>query len=249
MSADLSTAPALLAFDTAIDVVHVGLTVRHGVWSVSIPGQAKSSETLLPAIHDLLAQAGIELSQLDAIGFGRGPGAFTGLRTACAVAQGMALGLDVPLIAIDTLGAVAQDALQSGAQGRIWAVQDARMGQLYAAAYEVGATGLSLHSVEGPFLWTPDQLVAHLTPAVARDKGLHLAGNALGAYPEELASLNVKKWPQACPSGTALVALSVRQWHEGATLDPAMALPLYVRDKVAQTTAERMAAKAQPEAR
>ena len=125
----------LIAFDTATERMTIAL--RHGdrVFQHEGEGGSRASATLLPEILGLLAEAGIGVADLDAIAFGRGPGAFTGLRTACAVAQGLALGATKPVLPVDTLLAVAEDARRGAADVRIWALLDARMEQIYAAEY------------------------------------------------------------------------------------------------------------------
>ena len=184
---------------------------------------------------------------VQALAFGQGPGAFTGLRTACATVQGLALGLERPVIAIDTLMAVVEDARQAGSvslDAPIWALQDARMGELYAARYR-WADG---H-------WAVDQ-AAQLWPlAHPLGQGLQAApaqwaGHAVQADPDTLAPLldtrcsGTGEDGVAAPRGAALIALARAAWARGDTLDAALALPRYVRDKVAQTTAERQAARA-----
>ena len=132
----LSPLTSCLAFDTATEHLSIALQVHGRVWSHEGPGGAQASVTLIPAILDLLAQAGVALRDLDAIAFGRGPGAFTGLRTACSVAQGLAFGADLPVLPIDTLLAVAEDARRMrGAPpiDDVWVAMDARMGEIYAA--------------------------------------------------------------------------------------------------------------------
>ena len=148
-----------LAFDTATEHLSIALQVHGRVWSHEGPGGAQASTTLIPAIFDLLAQAGIGLRDLDAIAFGRGPGAFTGLRTACSVAQGLAFGADLPVLPIDTLLAVADDARQTrGAPAHDdgWVAMDARMGEIYAAHAVFGAEGWQLPTP--PLLCTPQAL-------------------------------------------------------------------------------------------
>ena len=102
--------PRLLAFDTSTD--RLSVAVQHGDQRFTHDGEggAQSSATLIPMVRALLARADLPLKSLDAIVFGRGPGSFTGLRTACAVAQGFAYGAGVPVLPVDTLLAVAQDA-------------------------------------------------------------------------------------------------------------------------------------------
>src|SRR5437868_14345813 len=125
----------LLAFDTATERMSIALMHGAQVWARDEVGGAQASATLIPAVMALLADAGIALSAVDAIAFGRGPGAFTGLRTACSVAQGLAFGADKPVLPVDTLLVVAEDARDGAAPQRIWAVTDARMDEVYAAHY------------------------------------------------------------------------------------------------------------------
>ena len=237
------SAPRLLALDTATDVVHLALVQGDQVRVQALPGGAQASAALLPAIRALLDEAGLALRDLDAIGFGHGPGAFTGLRTACAVAQGLSVGAERPLLALDTLAALAESARQQGeAADQVWSVLDARMGEVYAARWVRGADGV--WQADGPVaLYRPAALAEAIEQAPAA-----LAGNALTVQAEVLGPLaerlGLRVWPAAVPQGRALAVL-VRVAHErGAWIDPALALPLYVRDKVAQTTAERAAIRA-----
>ena len=112
MPENLKTATKFLAFDTSTDRLSIAVTDGARVWQHSGAGGAQASSTLIPAILALLAEAGLQLGELDAIAFGRGPGSFTGLRTACAVAQGLAFGArqgaGMPVLPIDTLMAVAE---------------------------------------------------------------------------------------------------------------------------------------------
>ncbi|HAJ11148.1 MAG TPA: tRNA (adenosine(37)-N6)-threonylcarbamoyltransferase complex dimerization subunit type 1 TsaB, partial [Comamonadaceae bacterium] len=130
----------LLAFDTSTDTLSIAVQAGEAVWQHSGPGGAQASATLIPAIRGLLAQAGLSFDTLDAIVFGRGPGSFTGLRTACAVAQGLAFGArggaGVPVLPVDTLLAVAEDARQQHGCTRVVATLDARMDEVYVARCE-----------------------------------------------------------------------------------------------------------------
>lgn len=235
--------PTLLALDTATETLHLALLAGGRARAHQTTGGAQASATLLPAIQALLADAGLSWSDLDAIAFGRGPGAFTGLRTAAAVTQGLAFGTARPVIALDTLLAVAEDARQSAAAagtplGLVWAATDARMGEVYAAAYHWADA--HWQTVAEPMLLSPVGLLAQIQAGPA---DVALAGNAWLAHAEVLTALpaSVSRWPEAAPRGPALLALAQAAWAAGDTLDAAQALPLYVRDKVAQTTAERAA--------
>jgi tRNA threonylcarbamoyladenosine biosynthesis protein TsaB len=227
---------ALLAFDTATEHLSIGLHVDGREWLHEGAGGAQASAALIPAIMSLLEAAGLKVNGLDAIAFGRGPGAFTGLRTAASVAQGLAFGAGRPVIPIDTLLAVAEDAREGDAPRSIWAAMDARMNEIYAAGYrfEQGRW----QTLAPPVLHSEASL-ARQWQAVAPDV---VAGNALAVF-ESLPTGSARRAPDALPRPRALLALALAAWQRGEAVDAALALPLYVRDKVAQTTAERDAAR------
>lgn len=239
----MKPAPRLLVLDTATETQHLALVLGDAVVARRLPGGALASATLLPALQALMDEAGLGWRDLDAIGWGQGPGAFTGLRTACAVAQGLAVGAGLPLLALDTLAAVAECAhAQAETAGvsppdAVWAATDARMGEIYAARWTRHAPG---H-------WTATAPVGLYTPGALREAVLAapagLAGNALKVHGDVLADLALPAWPEAEPHGLALAALARAAWARGDAADAATALPLYVRDKVAQTQAEREAAR------
>ncbi|TXH31849.1 MAG: tRNA (adenosine(37)-N6)-threonylcarbamoyltransferase complex dimerization subunit type 1 TsaB [Burkholderiaceae bacterium] len=246
-----AAAPVLLALDTATDRVHAALAVGEAVQALDLAGGAQASAQLLPALQGLLHEAGLVWSDLDAIAFGSGPGAFTGLRTACSVTQGLALGAGCPVIVLDTLMAVAEDARQQAPQACasgdvVWVLQDARMDELYVGAFTWD--GQDWQVAQPAQLWP-------LTEPLARwghgdRSALRLCGNALQVYPDRFAPLwslgAVALGSGAAPRGDALAALSQRAWNRGDVVDVALALPRYVRDKVAQTTAERRAVAQAP---
>ncbi len=248
-------APVLLALDTATDRIHAALSQGEALFVRDLPGGALASATLLPALAELLGQAGCAWQDVDAIAFGSGPGAFTGLRTACSVAQGLALGLDVPVIALDTLMAVAEAARQAGDAGdasgslaagdTLWVLQDARMDELYVGAFQWDGAQWRVSAPAS--LWPLGEPAARWCGAGTRDRTLRWAGNAGAAYPDALAPVLPAQvaGPLARPHGAALAALARAAWIRGDTLDAALALPRYVRDKVAQTTTERAAGKFQ----
>lgn len=226
----------LLAFDTSTDTLSVA--VRAGdrpALEHTAEGGAKASATLIPAVEDLLARAGLRLEDLDAIAFGRGPGSFTGLRTACAVAQGLAFGADVPVLALDTLAAVAEDAHARGGATRVVAVLDARMDEVYCAAYE--RSGGAWREVRKPVLAAPE--------AVEVPSGWTLAGNALELHAARLPAAEARV--PAMPTAAALLRLAPQALAAGRARPAAEALPRYVRDKVAQTTEERARLRAAKE--
>ena len=232
----------LLAFDTSTELLSIAVRRDGREWVHTGDGGAKSSAALIPCVLDLLAQAELTPGDLDAIAFGRGPGSFTGLRTACSVAQGLAFGArqgqgaGVPVLPVDTLLAVAEAArMQSGAT-RVVALLDARMDEVYSAAYiwEGAAWACSCEISVGK----PEQLALPAGPDWV------LAGNIWAAYGERLpAALVDLPRMEAVPNAPALLSLAPALLAAGLAVSAEQALPLYIRDKVAQTTAERAAAK------
>jgi tRNA threonylcarbamoyladenosine biosynthesis protein TsaB len=220
----------LLAFDTSTEALSIA--VRHGdqLLEHSGTGGAQSSASLIPLIQQLLAAAGLSLRELDAIAFGRGPGSFTGLRTACSVAQGLGYGAGVRLLPIDTLHAVAEEAHDRFGATRVVAVLDARMDQVYAAGYDF--------EVE----WSASEAELLAPEGVVVPEGWVLAGNAFAAYGERLPRATARH--EVLPTAAAMLRLAPALLAAGRTVAPAEAWPLYVRDKVAQTTEERAALKA-----
>jgi tRNA threonylcarbamoyladenosine biosynthesis protein TsaB len=232
--------PRLLAIDCATERLSVALVAGAQSWSAEEEGGARASLRLLPLAFELLARAGLAPCDLDAVAFGRGPGAFTGLRTACAVAQGWALGQGCPLLALDSLALVAEDALaqQPAAARGLWVAMDARMDEVYAAAYHHDGTRWCTR-VE-PALWTLPALAAAWRDA---PPGC-VAGSALAAFGDRLPLAGALRIETQRDRAGALARLARAARLQGGALDAADALPLYLRDKVALTTAERMAARA-----
>jgi len=228
----------LLAIDTGTERMSLAVCRGEQVFTHEGVAGAQASTQLIPAILSLLSRAELGLSELQAIAFGRGPGAFTGLRTACSVAQGLALGANLPLLPIDSLLCLAETALAQSP--RVLALLDARMGQVYAAAYEWKNKGwLTYMDAQ---LTQAQQLVP---PPHWDALGFALAGNAMAAHSAELQHLlssgaqAVEVWPEA----DAMLKLAARAWARGEAVHAASALPLYVRDDVARTTAQRLSDK------
>ena len=232
----------LLAFDTSTDTLSIAVQHGDAVWQHTGPGGAQASATLIPTVRSLMAQAGLSFDTLEAIVFGRGPGSFTGLRTACAVAQGLAFGArggqGVPVLPVDTLLAVAEEARHAHGCTQVVAVLDARMDEVYVATYRL--QDQKLMAQDAPRLCRPEDL--HL--AVPPTAGTVLAGNAAAVYGERFdPALRALPHVQALPTATALLRLAPEALARGLAVTSAEAQPLYVRDKVAQTTAEREAIK------
>jgi tRNA threonylcarbamoyladenosine biosynthesis protein TsaB len=246
----------LLAFDTSTDTMSIAVcrTVqgRTEQWLYTGAGGAKASTGLIGGAMDLLAQAGLELAGLDAVCFGAGPGSFTGLRTACSVAQGLAFGANLPVLPVDTLLAVAEEArfgslaaaVETMSTLRVTAMLDARMEEMYVASYDY-ADGL-WQEVQPSHLVRPEVFAARSLPSTPLEQHW-LAGNVFAEYRERLAdSLQTGiRCITALPTAAAMLRLAPALLAAGKAVSAEHALPAYIRDKVAKTTAERMAEKAE----
>lgn len=236
----------LLAFDTSTEDLTIAVT-RSGpdaagqTWHYHGAGGAQASAGLITQILRLMQQADLRMAQLDAICFGCGPGSFTGLRTACAVAQGLAFGARVPVLPIDTLLAVAEEArfqaLADRGACRVMPLLDARMDEVYAATWDWNG-----HH------WTEVQESSLLRPEAVAAGDAVLAGNVFAVYAERLGhdhgGTGAAQTVTALPTATALLRLAPALCAAGQAVDAAQALPRYIRDKVAKTTAERDQEKA-----
>ena len=206
--------------------------------ALDLDGGAAASANALPAALELLDRLGWRFSDLDAIAFGRGPGGFTGLRTACAVAQGLAFGQGLPVVPVDSLAIVAEDAARGQALSPVWVLMDARMGEIYAGCY-ANAGEQGWRAVVEPELTNPERLMA----AWRADPPRLVAGSALSAFAEQLATGAALRVSQERGRAAALGWLAAAGLARGDALPADQALPFYLRDKVALTTAEREAAR------
>jgi tRNA threonylcarbamoyladenosine biosynthesis protein TsaB len=245
-----------LALETSTDTLSLAVARGTQTWTHTSAGGARTSTHMIPQTLALLKEAGLALTDLQAVVFGRGPGAFTGLRTACSVAQGFAFGADLPVLPIDTLLAVAEEARAANAATgaipvtRVLAVMDARMEQVYAAAYEFTLNAATeanplqgtWRCVQAPELHSPEFL--HWPAEWSQDSFI-AAGNAWPVYAGRWPAALTAPQLMALPTASALLRLAPAAWAAGQAVPPEEALPLYIRDKVAQTTDERMLIKVQ----
>lgn len=221
----------ILAIETStelasIALMHGGRTIAH-----ESSGVQTHSQTVLPMVQRLLAQAGIRLADCDAIAFGAGPGSFTGVRTACGTAQGLAFGAGLPLVPIVTLEAMAESCRAASGSSDILVLLDARMDEVYWAQYrhENG-----WRAVSGPALAAPSAIRAIGCPVVC--------GNGLVVYAAAFDMLPcTDRRPQVMPHATQVARLARAAFEAGATVAPRDAQPIYLRNKVALTTVERLA--------
>lgn len=223
----------LLAFEAATRRISVALWCDGTLSEKAADVPNGGSEWLLPWANELLAEAGLSLKQLDGLAFGAGPGGFTGLRLACGVTQGLAFGLDVPVVPVCTLAALALDA----GDGRILACLDARMNEAYVAAYVV--SGESVAEIMAP------KVGAGETAPLPEGDGWHGVGDGFVAYGsalrQRMGARLIAEDASLMPTAAAVARLAAPVLLRGEGVPAAQALPLYVRDKVALTTAERLA--------
>jgi tRNA threonylcarbamoyladenosine biosynthesis protein TsaB len=229
----------LLALDTSTEWMSIALQRGAAdvpiLWQHHAAGGSLASSQLIPEIERLMALAELRFDALDAVVFGAGPGSFTGLRTACSVAQGLAFGAGIQVLPVDTLLAVAEDArVQLGAPDTlaVTALLDARMDQVYAASYKFESGNWNMR--RGYSLISPEALESEADDV--------LAGNVFVTYGARLPKRQQRQ-VHALPTAVAMLRLALKLLAAGQAVPPELALPTYIRDKVAQTTAEREAAK------
>lgn len=232
--------PWILAFDTSTEFCSVALGDGTRTLFRHEHTGARSSGRVLPAAGELLAEAGIRLVDCAAIAFGAGPGSFTGLRTSCGVAQGLAFGAELPIVQVSSLAACAEQTRASLPAGTVVTVAlDARMDECYWASFAPVDTA---REASGWHALSPIQVSAPQT--VAAPSGPYwLAGNAAAAFGDRLsvAAGAAVVLPEVLPHAREIVAIGQRLLAAGHTVRPEDAAPLYVRDKVALTIEERLA--------
>jgi len=236
----------ILAIETSAEACSVALAHAAGVVQHQWAAGGRVAEQALTLVAQLLAEQAIVLKDVDALAFGSGPGAFTGLRVACALAQGLAFGADRPVVAIGSLRALAYGAARGhGSEDpasplRVMAAADARMGQLYWAVFEGPAAERTLAP---PALAEPDEMADQL----ARWRPHIVAGNALRvfeqAWPTRFGAIRM---PHLAADASMVAELARIELAAGRTIAPRDAAPEYVRDQVALTVAQRAAARAIP---
>jgi tRNA threonylcarbamoyladenosine biosynthesis protein TsaB len=221
----------ILALDTSTEHCTVALWRDGDVDARHEHVGQRHSQRLLPMIDDLLDRHGLGVKGLDGIAFGQGPGSFTGLRIACGVTQGLAFGAGLPVVGIATLLALAE-AVQAA---RVVCCMDARMGEIYHAAYSRAGDGWAPAS-------EPSVCAPQSAPALPEGdwtgcgSGFAAHGNALRQlYGGRLSAI----MPDVFPHAREIAQLAAREFEAGRAVAAEQAVPLYVRDKVALKTAER----------
>lgn len=222
----------LLALETATECCSVAVLAGDRLVMRSELAPRRHAELLLPMCEDVLAEAGLRRHDLDAIAVGRGPGAFTGVRLAVSAAQGIALALDLPVVPVSSLAALAMQAPDKGAD--VLAVIDARMGEVYAAIFRRVGDRLEL---------VGDETVGRADALQLPDAALNVIGSGWNSYRDTLAGA-LRRPPlwsdgERCPQAADIARLAAPIAAAGGGIAADQVLPVYLRDKVALTLAEQ----------
>jgi tRNA threonylcarbamoyladenosine biosynthesis protein TsaB len=243
----------LLAIETSTEACSIAVWVDGVVHARHELAPRRHAELALSWCDALLAEAGIGKRALDAIAVGRGPGAFTGVRLAVALAQGMALALDVPVIPVSTLAALAAGARPDapptdageaidGEAPAILAAIDARMGELYLGLFQRAADG-DMVALHAEWMARPGEVVLPAAPAALLGVGSGFAA-ADGALAERLAGRLRRVDATALPLAADLARLAALAWTRGDAIAADRLEPAYLRDKVALTLDEQQQGRA-----
>ena len=230
--------PTILAIETSAELASAALLHGELLITREASGVMNHSQTILPMVQAVLEQAGLRLEQCAAIGFGLGPGSFTGVRTACGIAQGLAYGANLPVVPVVTLLAMAQACREQTGATDVLAVLDARMGEVYWAQYRYGDGDdgrAAWHEVIAPCLSAP--------ASVAAQGRVQACGNGLAAYAAAFAAAPYASTALAAlvPHAAQVAQLARLGFATGMMLPAHAAQPLYLRNNVALTITERLA--------
>jgi tRNA threonylcarbamoyladenosine biosynthesis protein TsaB len=239
--------PIILAIETSSELASCALLSGDTLVTRASSGVRTHSQSILPMVQEVLAEAGVKLKDCDAIAFGAGPGSFTGVRTACGIAQGLAFGAGLPAVPVVTLAAMALACRQQTGAADVLAVLDARMGEVYWAQYsfkkadaDAGTGADACHEVVAPSLCAPGDVapLPTVTPLAA-------CGNGFSAYAEAFAGRDFASGALAgalsniMPHAGQVAQLARIELAAGRGVKAAEAQPLYLRNKIAFTSAER----------
>lgn len=229
----MNTQPIILAIETATSSCSVAINTQQGVFVRHEVGSNVHSKVLLEMVQDLLGQTSLTVSDVNAVAVGQGPGSFTGLRIGVGVAQGIAYGINAPMIGISSLDALAN---QSSEQGSVIAGIDARMGEVYWCEYLKNSDGVS--RVGELRVTPPEDIIGH-----DKTSKLQLLGNAWTEYHDRfsdtlLENSNVDE-SQVYPMADSLLSLAQKAYQKGELINPLDFAPQYVRNDVAKKSSKQ----------
>ncbi|OOV86570.1 tRNA (adenosine(37)-N6)-threonylcarbamoyltransferase complex dimerization subunit type 1 TsaB [Oceanospirillum linum] len=221
----------ILALDTSTEACSVALKLGDQVVENFQLQPRKHTQLLLPMVEEILADAGIKLQQLDAIAFANGPGSFTGLRIATGVTQGLAFGADLPVIPVTTLETMAFTLFRERFAHYIISSLDARMGEVYWAAYHWNGNGFDC--ITQPEVIAPDQVSLVKPIADADWVGAGSGWQLLDQFSPVMQSLVQQTYPDLLPKAGDIARLAELYWQQNKTVSAEDAIPVYLRDNVA----------------
>lgn len=220
----------ILAIDTATENCSVALLVGDTIYSRSEVAPRDHTKKVLPMVEAVLAEAKLELNQLDALAYGQGPGSFTGVRIGIGIAQGLAFGADLPMIGVSTLKAMAQACYRLQGVTQVATAIDARMSEVYWAQYQRMENG-DWQVCGAETVIAPERLKDQMS---ADDTSWHKAGTGWQAYPLlDTLPLGLIDTDVVLPQAQDMAVLAARDWQQGLTTDAEHASPIYLRDTVA----------------
>jgi tRNA threonylcarbamoyladenosine biosynthesis protein TsaB len=221
----------ILAIDTSATACSLALSFNDQVKTLHIHAPMQQAQRVLSLLDDLLKSENFPLNQLNAIAFGCGPGSFTGLRIATSIAQGLGYALNIPLIPISSLAALAQTAYNTLGWKKLIVAIDARMQEIYWAKYQINQKGLA-ELIE-------NERVSHPTQLQADQHDWYGAGNAWEIYANQLAYRPLETDFGLLPTASAILQLALPRYQNQDWVTPTQALPVYLRDEVAAKTNKR----------
>ena len=219
----------ILAIETTTELASAALFVGDQMFVRELSGVQTHSQGILPALESLLAEGGVALADCDAIAFGCGPGSFTGIRTACGVVQGLAFGADLGVVPVVSLHAMALAATEQSSMSDFICVLDARMNEVYWAHYQISENVCLQVS--------PPRLSKFEEVSVPNETGQILV--VLGSGLELPEKLKQCAYVHLMPHAVQVARLGMLGFDAGLAITPEEAQPLYLRNKIALTTAER----------
>jgi tRNA threonylcarbamoyladenosine biosynthesis protein TsaB len=225
----------LLAIDTSTDSCSVAASRGRELFSRREPALQRQAERVLGMVEEILAEARLDIAQIEGIAYGQGPGSFTGLRIATGVTQGLAFARGIGVVGVSSLLALVEEAAEEAAGEKIIACLDAHMGEVYHAAYR--RAGAAWEEVSAPGLYKPEAV------PVPSGRDWTGCGDGFAVHRERLAArvghcVSMVR-SDVGPTARAVLKLAIPRFAAGEAKDAATAVPVYLRDKVAKKTSER----------
>lgn len=219
--------PTILALDTATEACSVALSYQGNISAVDELSPRTHTQRILPMIDELLQKAGITINHVDTLVFGRGPGSFTGVRVGVGIAQGLALGANLPVVGVSNLLTMAEQAYQQLGAREVVALIDARMGEVYFAQYSHDENGW--HTVVNEQVCSPESAIAQIQTT----KQPVVVGTGWSVYRQFAeADLDVVCTEITLPSAQFMLALAQSEIEQGNTQSAFEVEPVYLRNEV-----------------